>query len=129
MTSFVRNIAFDCSDAYAMARFWSAVTGQPLADDDKPGDPVAVVTLADGTRLYFAQVPESKVVKNRLHLCMQPHEDRDGEVRRLLGLGAAMLDDRRQPDGTGWAVLTDPEGNEFCVVRSAQEYAHTPPGE
>ena len=101
MTSFVRNIAFDCSDPYALALFWSAVTGQPVGDDDAPGDPVAVVTLADGTRLYFAQVPESKVVKNRLHLCMQPQENRDGEVERLLALGAAMHEDRRRADGTG----------------------------
>jgi predicted enzyme related to lactoylglutathione lyase len=34
-----------------------------------------------------------------------------------------MLDDRRSPDGAGWAVLTDPEGNEFCVLRSAAERA------
>jgi predicted enzyme related to lactoylglutathione lyase len=46
---------------------------------------------------------------------------RDEEVTRLLGLGATLVADRRQPDGTGWAVLADPEGNEFCVERSAAE--------
>ena len=46
---------------------------------------------------------------------------RDDEVTRLLELGATLIDDRRNPDGTGWAVLGDPEGNEFCVERSAAE--------
>jgi predicted enzyme related to lactoylglutathione lyase len=64
-------------------------------------------------------------VKNRLHLCLQPDIPRDEEVERLLGLGATLFDDRRNPDGTGWAVLTDPEGNEFCVLRSAAERAAT----
>jgi len=40
--------------------------------------------------------------------------DTDDEVERLLGLGARMVDDLRTED-TGWAVLADPEGNEFCV--------------
>jgi predicted enzyme related to lactoylglutathione lyase len=64
-------------------------------------------------------------VKNRLHLCLQPDIPRDEEVERLLGLGATLADDRRNADGTGWAVLTDPEGNEFCVLRSAAERAAT----
>lgn len=64
-----------------------------------------------------------------MHLCMQFDEHGDAEVERVLALGAAMLDDRRRPDGSGWAVLTDPEGNEFCMTCSAEEYAHTPPGE
>ncbi|MFE6125936.1 VOC family protein, partial [Streptomyces sp. NPDC056436] len=32
----------------------------------------------------------------------------------------------RNPDGSGWAVLTDPEGNEFCVLRSDSDRAKTP---
>jgi predicted enzyme related to lactoylglutathione lyase len=116
MTSFVRNIAVDCADPYTLAGFWSAVTGRPIDAGHRPGDAEVVVTLETGTRLYFGRVPEGKVVKNRLHLCMQPRDDRDAEVDRLLRFGATMLDDRRHvPDG-GWAVLADPEGNEFCVV-------------
>jgi predicted enzyme related to lactoylglutathione lyase len=51
---------------------------------------------------------------------------REAEVERLLALGASLAEDHRKPDGTGWAVLTDPEGNEFCVVRSAAERASQP---
>jgi predicted enzyme related to lactoylglutathione lyase len=125
VTSTVYNIAIDCADAYRLASFWSAVTGRPLSEDDHPGDPVAVVELANGTQLYFAEVPEPKITKNRLHLCLRPDHGRDGEVERLLGLGATLVADRREPDGTGWAVLADPEGNEFCVLRSAAEHAAT----
>jgi predicted enzyme related to lactoylglutathione lyase len=46
---------------------------------------------------------------------------RDEEIERVLALGAMPFDDRRQPDGTGWLVLTDPEGNEFCILRSDAE--------
>jgi predicted enzyme related to lactoylglutathione lyase len=46
---------------------------------------------------------------------------RDVEVDRLLDMGATMVADRRKPDGRGWAVLADPEGNEFCVLRSDAE--------
>jgi hypothetical protein len=51
---------------------------------------------------------------------------RDEEAARLLGLGATLVDDQRRPDGTGWVVLGDPEGNEFCVERSTAERASPP---
>jgi predicted enzyme related to lactoylglutathione lyase len=47
----------------------------------------------------------------------------DEEVARVVGLGAKQLDDRREPDGKGWVVLADPEGNEFCILRSETERA------
>jgi hypothetical protein len=69
-------------------------------------------------------VPEAKASKNRVHLDLLPAEQtRDQEVARLLELGATMVADHRRPDGTGWVVLADPEGNEFCVERSASERA------
>ena len=39
VTATVQNIAFDCADPYALAQFWSQVTGQPLSAEDHPGDP------------------------------------------------------------------------------------------
>lgn len=116
MISNIQNIAFDCADAYRIAKFWSEVTGQPLAEDDFPGDPVATIKLPIGVTLYFEQVPEPKTVKNRMHLCLRPTGRRDDEVERLVGLGAAVQHDRREPDGAGWVVLVDPEGNELCVL-------------
>jgi predicted enzyme related to lactoylglutathione lyase len=121
MPSDVLNIAFDCDDPYQLARFWSEVTGCPLSAEDQPGDPEASVRLRNGTNLWFNVVPEPKTVKNRVHVCLQPDVLREAEVERLLGCGATMVADRRQPDGSGWAVLADPEGNEFCVLRSVAE--------
>jgi hypothetical protein len=72
--------------------------------------------------LLFITVPEPKRGKNRLHLDLVPLESpRDEEVDRLLAIGATLVDDQRRSDGTGWAVLADPEGNEFCVERSDAE--------
>ncbi|OIJ63381.1 VOC family protein [Streptomyces mangrovisoli] len=121
MTSAIRHITVDCADAYTLGSFWSQALGQPLHEDDRPGDPEALIA---GAGLLFVTVPEAKSAKNRLHLDLQPQDrTRDAEVERLLALGAALVDDRRKPDGTGWAVLADPEGNEFCVERSAAERA------
>ncbi|GGU89247.1 glyoxalase [Streptomyces litmocidini] len=115
----------DCADAYALATFWAKVLDSEPSDDDKPGDPEALVE-SPGANLLFIQVPEGKTVKNRVHLDLQPQDrSRDEEVERLLGLGATLIDDRRNADGTGWATMADPEGNEFCVERSAAERAAT----
>jgi predicted enzyme related to lactoylglutathione lyase len=123
MISVVQNVAIDCSDAYELARFWSEVTGSPLHPQDRPGAPETQVMLPEGPLLYFNQVPEPKTVKNRIHLCLRPTTSREAEIERLLNLGATLVTDRREPDGAGWAVLADPEGNEFCVLRSESDRA------
>jgi hypothetical protein len=117
----VHSITFDTTgDPYDIARFWSAVFGKPLDDDDKPGDPAAIVHAQP--RLLFIRVPEGKTVKNRIHLDFQPvGRTRDEEIERILSLGATMVADHRGDDD--FAVLADPEGNEFCVERSAAERA------
>ncbi|AGL16059.1 VOC family protein [Actinoplanes sp. N902-109] len=122
MVSFIRNISFDCLDPYALAQFWSEVVGHPVHPEFVPGDAEVVIEPPGGPRLFFQAVPESKTVKNRVHVCLQPADrERDAEVDRLLALGAKVLDDHRTSDGSGWVVLSDPVGNEFCVTRSAAE--------
>ncbi|MCX5376618.1 VOC family protein [Streptomyces sp. NBC_00091] len=121
MTSLVRHVTIDCSDPYALAQFWAGALDGKLADDDFPGDPEAQVNSA-GTALLFIKAPEGKTVKNRVHLDLQPQDrTRDAEVQRLLDLGATVVGDHRTDDGTGWVTMADPEGNEFCVERSAAE--------
>ncbi|MGW9522290.1 VOC family protein [Streptomyces diastaticus] len=123
MTSRVRHITLDSHDPYRQGRFWAQVLGGRVSDEDFPGDPEALV-LSEGAVLLFVTVPETKTLKNRVHLDLQPEDrTRDEEVARLLGLGARLVDDRRRPDGRGFAVLADPEGNEFCVEPSAAERA------
>jgi predicted enzyme related to lactoylglutathione lyase len=122
MTSFIRNVSFDCADPYALATFWSAVLGHPVDPDGAPGDDEVVIEPPTGPRLYFQAVPEPKTVKNRVHVCLQPSDSsRDREVDRSVALGATVSADFRTPDGAGWVVLLDPAGNEFCLTRSDAE--------
>ena len=88
----------------------------PEDDDQGPGDEECGLVGPDDRYLLFLKVPEAKTVKNRMHICLRPTDrTRDEEVDRILGLGATLFDDRRNGD-KGWAVLADPEGNEFCVL-------------
>ncbi|MGW3805364.1 VOC family protein [Micromonospora sp. NPDC005113] len=122
MSSTIHNISIDCHDTYALTGFWSQVFDCPRQPDDFPGDPEAMLLPPGGPEVLFIAVPEGKAVKNRLHLDLQPADrTRDEEVERLLAIGATLVDDQTRPDGSGWAVLADPEGNEFCVLRSAPE--------
>jgi len=133
MSTRIRQITVDCHDAYALASFWSAVLGFVDDPDDPnhPDDPEAVILDPQGLHpgLLFIPVPEGKTVKNRLHLDVMPDGPRDEEVTRVLQLGASLVEDHRRPDGGGWAVLADPEGNEFCVVRSRAERGEAPPAD
>jgi hypothetical protein len=125
VTSDIRNVTFDCADPWAISEFWAAVTGYSRWPDDKPGDDEVALNppAGAGPKLLFIRVPEGKVVKNRVHVDLAPDTTRDEEVARLVGLGATVVDNQVTPDGKGWVVMADPEGNEFCVERSAAERA------
>jgi hypothetical protein len=78
--------------------------------------------------MLFIPVPEPRTVKNRVHLDIVPSDrTRDEEVARLVELGASVVEDHRNErgEGLGWVWLADPEGNDFCVERSAAERAAT----
>ncbi|KND28162.1 VOC family protein [Streptomyces stelliscabiei] len=116
----IHSVTFDCTgDPYDVALFWSELLGRPLADDDKPGDPEALIAdPAGGPRLLFVRVPEGKSAKNRVHFDLKPHgRTRAEEVERAVALGARVIADHTRPDGGGWVLMADPEGNEFCVER------------
>jgi len=119
----LRHVTVDCADPYELASFWSRVTGWPVSDEDNPGDPEALVmSPAPVPGLLFIRVPEGKTVKNRIHIDWVPTErTRDEEVERLKGIGARVHEDHRIADGRGWVTMLDPEGNEFCIERSAAE--------
>lgn len=117
----IHSVTFDCvGDPYDLGLFWSELLGRPLADDDKPGDPEALIEDPDGgPRLLFVRVPEGKTTKNRIHFDLKPKgRTREEEVDRAITLGARMINDLRRPDGGGWVTMADPEGNEFCVERA-----------
>lgn len=119
MTCRVANFCIDASAPLAQAGWWAQVLDDFVPDPDPGDDPdpdEAGLQGPDGRWLLFLRVPEDKVVKNRMHMCLRPVDrPRDEEVERLLDLGATMVHDLREPE-RGWAVLADPEGNEFCVL-------------
>ena len=129
----IRHITFDALDPYEIARFWSAATGFS-EDPDDPNTPeddeAALFSVDERIVLLFVRVPDGKTVKNRVHLDVTSTDTtRDDEVERLVHLGATVVDDRRREDGTGWVVMADPEGNEFCVERSDAERDEDEPAE
>jgi hypothetical protein len=127
MTSRISHTSVDCADAYALSQWWKQVLGYVDLDGDpnEPGHEECMIRSAEtGHRVLFIEVPDVKQVKNRLHFDLRPVDgSRDEEVARLLAIGATQVDDQREVrgDGTGWVVLADPEGNEFCVLRSDAE--------
>ncbi|QFU93434.1 VOC family protein [Amycolatopsis sp. YIM 10] len=135
-------VTFDCAEPERVARFWCEVLGYVV-----PSPPEGFATWADydnslppeqrgasfscsdptgvGPRLYFQRVPESKVVKNRVHLCVRAGTGLVGDERlatlqaecdRLIALGAAhertlYADEENE----SCIVMRDVEGNEFCL--------------
>ncbi|HLS16003.1 MAG TPA: VOC family protein [Beutenbergiaceae bacterium] len=127
MTSFVSHTSIDAGNAYELSQWWRQVldyTDVP-GDPNEPDHPECMIQRADGGhRILFLEVPEVKGVKNRIHLDLRPVAGtRDEELARLLSLGARQVGDYRGKygPGSGWVVLADPEGNEFCILRSQQE--------
>jgi hypothetical protein len=131
MPSYVSHTTVDCLNAYTLSEWWRIVLDYRHDPDDpnEPGHEECLIISPDGHHhLLFIDVPDAKQTKNRIHLDLRPREGgRDDELARLLELGASEVDDRRNADGSGWVVLADPEGNEFCILRSLTEVAATRP--
>jgi hypothetical protein len=127
MTARVSHTSVDCRDAYALSEWWRGVLDYTDIEDDpnEAGDEECMIVSRDGShRLLFIEVPEGKTVKNRIHLDLEPVDGtRDDELARLLAHGVTEVTDHRGTygPGTGWVTLTDPEGNEFCILRSQAE--------
>ena len=127
MTARVSHTTIDCHDAFALSEWWKGVLDYVDVEGDPnlAGHDECMILSRDGShRLLFIEVPDDKVVKNRIHLDLEPVEGaRDDELARLLAHGAVEVADHRGQygPGTGWVILADPEGNEFCILRSAAE--------
>jgi catechol 2,3-dioxygenase-like lactoylglutathione lyase family enzyme len=108
----LRTVTIDCADPATLAGFWTQALGIEVAEDY--GDFVFLAPPREGaTRLGLQRVPEPRTGKNRVHLDLEA-TDRVAEVKRLVALGATEVDEHSVP-GLEWTVLTDPEGNQFCV--------------
>ena len=114
MTLSLAHVTFDCHDAVALARFWSAALDRPVDDGAEPFfASIGFPAQAGQNAWLFIQVPEGKTAKNRMHIDLTS-DGRHAEVERLVGLGATKVGDHDEY-GNQWTVMNDPEGNEFCV--------------
>lgn len=107
-------VVVDARDPVGLGRWWQEALGWVAVPTD-PGDHEIRPSPDRLPGLLFVAVPEAKVGKNRLHIDLRP-DDQPAEVERLLGLGATRADVGQGDES--WVVLADPEGNEFCVLRS-----------
>jgi catechol 2,3-dioxygenase-like lactoylglutathione lyase family enzyme len=127
MTSRVSHTTVNCRNAYASSEWWKHVLGyvDVEGDPNEPGHEECIILDPDGThRLLFIEVEELQTADGRWHLDLAPTDTtRDAEVERLVAHGASVRADRRNADGSGWVVLADPDGNEFCVLRGDAERA------
>jgi len=137
MTSRFTELVIDAHDLRKLADFWCAVLDYKILDEqsdvveigpkDFVGEPGPEMVAEwkgrprrgpAAPRIVFAPVPGGNGGKNRVHIDVSPLGDQLQEVERLLALGATRAD-----IGQGdvkWVVMRDPEGNEFCVLRSLQ---------
>ncbi|MBP2705878.1 VOC family protein [Microbispora sp. RL4-1S] len=125
----IKDIVFDSPHPASTARFWAeALDGYEIAPydeeelarlrsmgiNDPEDDPTVLLVHTEGRlpRIFFQLVPESKRVKNRVHLDLDA-TDAVAEVKRLCALGATVQAERED-----WITMQDPDGNEFCLRRS-----------
>jgi hypothetical protein len=121
MTAFIYNVTFDANDPRTLGRFWAAVTGYRIELEDDATVSLRAPDERGLRRILFMRVDDATPGKNRMHVDLAAR-DPDGEIDRLLDLGAQLVDSRvdgkprwRGGDEIKWVVLQDPEGNEFCI--------------
>jgi len=108
----IGSVVFDVKDFRIMRDFWQNALGYDQPRPTKPGDDFTILKDSSG-RGPNISIDGMEPYRNRIHLDLYT-EDHDGEVRRLLGLGATIF--RSREEGEDFTVLADPEGNLFCVV-------------
>ena len=133
-------ITYDCGDVHRLCDWWAARLGYVVADTDEVVRDLldaGVITADDvmthdgrlvfatgaaasdpdglGPRLYFQAVAEPKSAKNRVHLDIsRGDQELDEAIAEYVAAGAAFTGYGEHP-GNRWAVMADPEGNEFCI--------------
>ncbi|HSJ72135.1 MAG TPA: VOC family protein [Acidimicrobiia bacterium] len=143
-TAFTFQVVIDCQDPHVLADWWAETLRWVVEPQDEAFIRSMIdqgrATDADTTqfrgklvwregaaihpdsepspgrsRILFQLVPETKTVKNRVHLDIRVGGDDVEAVRdQLVSRGATVLYEGRQGPHT-WLTMADPEGNEFCV--------------
>ncbi|MBD0291993.1 MAG: VOC family protein [Jiangellaceae bacterium] len=125
VTTRLECVAFDALDPAAQGTFWSTVTGWPITVAEQDEICVEPPAGLPGVPLVFLPASNRKAGKNRMHLDLRSGSaaEQEATVSRLCELGATFTD-----VGQGdvpWTVLSDPEGNELCVLEPRRQYDGT----
>lgn len=135
-------VTFDAADPHGLCRWWADLLGYEVEDKhdmivgliEAGAVPEAITIEVDGRRrfadligasdpegtgprLLFQRVPEPKSAKNRVHLDVPVGDPAGLDAARddAVAKGATFVDFHEYP-GLRWAVMRDPEGNEFCLT-------------
>ena len=121
MASRISELVLDCHDPELLARFWCEVLDYVVLERDADGS--LEIGARDGfggaqPTIILSPTNEPRKSKSRLHIDVNATDrDQDAELARLLELGARPAE-IGQTGEEPWHVLADPEGNEFCLLRS-----------
>jgi glyoxalase superfamily protein len=125
MPTRLTSVVIDSADPALLARWWAAALGWNVTYEDKNEVDVEPSTGQPGIELTFVPVDDPRTTKNRVHLDLRTGSPAEQQnlIQRLLDTGATEADIGQ--GAVPWAVLADPEGNEFCVLEPRAEYAET----
>ena len=111
MLQSIKHIIIDANNPKKLAEFWSKATGLKILHDY--GEFIILESNHDFPHIAVYKVPEKKQSKNRVHLDFRV-EDEVAESKRLVKIGGTEIS-KHGDDNFHWRVMTDPEGNEFCI--------------
>jgi predicted enzyme related to lactoylglutathione lyase len=119
------SVVIDSADPPTLARWWAAALGWEISNEEDGEASIEPPDGGPGIDLTFVPVGDKRVVKNRIHLDLRSSTltEQADLIQRLMATGATEIDIGQ--GAVPWAVLADPEGNEFCVLEPRPEYADT----
>jgi catechol 2,3-dioxygenase-like lactoylglutathione lyase family enzyme len=117
----VSELVLQCRDPEVLARFWCEVLD--FIEVDREPEIYIEIGPREGfggpqPTIFLIRYDDPRNGDGRLHIDVNPTDrDQDAELERLLAAGARLVD-IGQPAEASWHVLADPEGNEFCLLKS-----------
>ena len=115
----ISELVLGCRDPEVLARFWCEVLDFVVLDREEDCIEIGPREGFGGPQptIILSRRDEPEKGKSRLHIDVNATDrDQDAELERLLAAGAKLVD-IGQPAEASWHVLTDPEGNEFCLLK------------
>lgn len=108
-------VTIDCVDPERLAQFWAAMLGTSVRGSWQQY--VHLHPVGGQPVLAFQRVDVQPDGKNSMHLDLHVRDEQESRalVERAIDLGACAIEEVHQDDAS-WVVLSDPEGNRFCIV-------------